>query len=184
MCGGFPKTWASGRSGDRPLRFVRVAVLFIKTPGTAHRTTPTIDSRNIIIYRGNTVTKSFCRGRSPDHPAALRAERVEKNVRLSAVFKSALCAGAFQKHGPRDDLGIVPYVLLGWRFCLLRPPERHTGRSLRSIQEMYGICWDNADMHASCWLVARCCAYACIFLFFMLCLSIINKRILRKRSCL
>ena len=50
------------------------------------------------------------RGRSPDRPAALRAERVEKNVRLSAVFKSALCAGAFPKNGFRDDLGIVPYA--------------------------------------------------------------------------
>ena len=136
MCEGIPKTWVSGRSGDGPLRFVRVAVLFIRTLGTVHRPFPTIDSGNVMIYRGNTVTKSFRRGRSPDRPAMLRAERVEKNVRLSAVFKSALCAGAFQKHGPRDDLGIVPYVLLGWRFCLLRPRERHTGRSLRSIQGM------------------------------------------------
>ena len=64
------------------------------------------------------MTKSFRRGRSPDRPAALRAERVEKNVRLSAVFKSVLCAGTFQKHGPRDDLGIVPYVLLGWRLFI------------------------------------------------------------------
>ena len=65
MCGCIPKTWASGRSGDRPLRFVRVAVLFIKNLGTAHRTIPTIDSGNVMIYRGNTITKPFCRGSSP-----------------------------------------------------------------------------------------------------------------------
>ena len=130
MCGGIPKTWASGRSGDRPLRFIRVAVLFIKTLGTARRPFPTIDSGNVMIYRGNTITKSFRRGRSPDRPAGCGRNVSEKNVRLSAVFKSALCAGAFQKHGPRDDLGIVPYVLLGWRFCLLRPSERCKGRFL------------------------------------------------------
>ena len=65
MCGGIPKTWASGRSGDRPLRFIRVAVLFIKTLGTARRPFPTIDSGNVMIYRGNTITKPFCRGSSP-----------------------------------------------------------------------------------------------------------------------
>ena len=65
MCGGIPKTWVSGRSGDRPLRFVRVAVLFIKTYGTARRPFPMIDSGNVMIYRGSTITKPFCRGSSP-----------------------------------------------------------------------------------------------------------------------
>ena len=104
-----------------------------------------------MIYSGNTVTKSFRRGRSPDRPAALRAEHVsDKTYAPTCGILSLYYTEALQRHGPRDDLGIVPYVLLGWRFCLLRPPERHTGRSLRSIQEMYGICWDDADMHASC----------------------------------
>ena len=57
------------------------------------------------------------RGRSPDRPAGCGRNMCRiKRLRLPAVFKSALCAGAFQKHGPRDDLGIVPYILLGWRF--------------------------------------------------------------------
>ena len=38
-----------GRSGDRPLRFARVAVLFIRTLGTVHRPFPSIDSRNVMI---------------------------------------------------------------------------------------------------------------------------------------
>ena len=62
---GIPKTWASGRSGDRPLRFVRVTVLFIKTLGMAHRTFPMIDSENVIVHSSNTVTKPFCRGSTP-----------------------------------------------------------------------------------------------------------------------
>ena len=114
MCGGIPKTWVSGRSGDRPLRFVRVAVLFIKALGTARRPFPTIDSGNAMICRGNTVTKSFRRGRSPDRPEALRAEHVsDKTYAPTCGILSLYYTEALQRHGPRDNLGIVPYVLLG-----------------------------------------------------------------------